>query len=333
MTRKERIIFYLIIATLSVIFMLRTTVAYSESETFVPQPALPSELEKVKKSANERDDGAKNSKNTQSPQTNREKGLFETNIVVYSLNEFDNLESLEDFSEYVKNDAILNDQVSLENVSKDNRYLLEATYKESAEKERQLIVFYVSAAIEGQDQAQKALEHNLFLYPDLLVKGELVPQNGKYDLAYGLNIHSNSDAFDINYDTKEIVYDAQREPFVYEIESGEDPYKSAIEERFPGQFKFESKTVAGKTQVTLSEIPLNESEKFQTREISSINNDGSLWSQIKSKVNNFFDQIQIKEKLINLGISDQNITIMTIVLAGVLVAIGIILIVRGIRRH
>ncbi|MCR8969820.1 hypothetical protein [Facklamia sp. 7083-14-GEN3] len=303
------------------------------SDPFIPRPALPSDLKKVDDSV-EIDEGAKSEEDSQEiSDPSEDQGLFETDIVIYPLNEFEDKQSLENFTEYIKNDSNLNSQVIIEDVSESNRFLLSARYHEKATEEGQLIVLYFPVNISDKDKAIDVLEKNLLYYPDLFKKGEITQQNDGYDLAFGLRVNVNTNSFGIDTEKQEIYYYDQRQPYRYELEFNDyDPYRQAIEERFPGEFNFESEDKDGKVIVTLSQLPLSDGQTNIQNSEEALPLVNDLFTQIKTNIDYYLTQTKIKEKLINLGISEDNVSIVTIGAAVVLLLLGIVLIIFGFRR-
>ncbi|MGF3112132.1 hypothetical protein [Facklamia sp. P9177] len=333
MQKKKSFFYCLLIGFLFSLYTCSNLMVEATSDPFIPRPALPSDLKKVEESTNSDDESSAGQNEQKASSNTVEEGLFETDIVVYPLNEFEDQESLENFADYVKNDSSLNDQIILEDVSEESRFLLSANYRDSAKEDGQLIVLYFPVNISDQSQAQEVLDKHLLYYPDLFEKGELTSQGDGYDLAFALKVNANADGFGIDTAKQEIEYYDQREPYQYELESnGDDPYRQAIEERFPGEFSFESVEENGKTLVTLRQLPLSERQASVESDDNGSNMAGNLFSQFNTKVDDYLTQINLKEKLMNLGISEDNVSIVTIGVAVVLFLLGIVLIVLGFRR-
>ena len=314
---------------------------------FVPRPALPSELDSVtstetvqttaeasQESSGEITDEAVTTSQEESTQESDNQNILDTDIVIYPLNEFDDKTVMDSFAKYVKDHPQLKNQIKLEDVSSDGRHLLEASYKETAKPENQLIVLYVAFGIEDKAEAQQALDKNLLLFPDMLVQGELAQQGDAYDLAFTVHPSFDPNTFEMDVTHNEVYYPGTRPDFKYELEVGEeDKRKQAIEERFPGMYKFESEENNGKEVVTVSQLPIEERQMSFLEETSNTGESSDFFDQVKSNVDQFMSDIKLKEKLMSLGISEDNVSVVTMGAAGALVLLGIILIIIGSRRR
>lgn len=57
------------------------------------------------------------------------------------------------------------------------------------------------------------------------------------------------------------------------------------------------------------------------------------FEKIQTNVDKYLTEIRLKEQLMSLGISEDNVSLVTIGIAGILILLGIILIIVGSRRR
>lgn len=213
MRLKKRWLAYLLLS----LFMVQSVAA---QDVFVPRPALPSELKSLNTSdedeqvitsqVEESEESLNENEETSNSTTEKAESIMATEIVLYPLNEFGDEESKNNFAKFVKEDEELMKQVVLKDVSTNDRYLLEASYSENASEKNQLIVLYVPLEIEDKAKAEQAVEHNLLLFPDLLVQGETVEQENSYDLAFTVRPPMDPNAFEVDLQNNEVYYTLER---------------------------------------------------------------------------------------------------------------------------
>ncbi|MBG9981270.1 hypothetical protein [Facklamia lactis] len=360
-----------IVVILSLLGVSMQSISGQEEESiYVPRPARPSELSSQTDESEETSEGevtdeergqqveeregsledteeeSKESEESEDPESrsNKEKrdesaGLFETPIVVYPVNEFSSKKDLKAFVEYLEIEKSTKDQFVTEDISTDERFLLNVSYSDTAKESGQPIVLYAPFEFESEAAAEEFIEHNLSIYPDLFFTGEpyLIEGDQKqlYDVAFGIRPHVNTIAFVNDREAKKIYYSEERSDYTYEIEIGEeDPYQEAIEKAFPGQFNFEQKKDGNVTKVTMKQIaenPEQETIKKKAEETKKERQSSGIFGKIKTASSNLMDKVKLKDRMVAVGIPQENVGIVGIGLVMSIILLVLLLIVLSRR--
>ena len=320
----------------------------STSTPFVPTPARPSDLrERNEEEGTEGDqqlelgmeDESQSGLTEVNPEIGQEEsgGLLSNDLILYSVNLFPNKEAREDLIDYIEEHELLQDQFVLEKLDDNDDFLLYVNYSEEATSHDVPILLYTDFNLSSSEEAEKILENNLLIYPDLFFSGEVVKtSNTSYDLVFG--IRNNVDAQALWYDEEKpvIYYESPRNEFTIEIdEDREELYRNAIGNAFPNQFEFTSssledgliKFTMNQRDLEVDDQSLNEGSETQTS--SSIQ--PSRFSRINTWFNRQMNRWDMSEKLADLNITESNITIVTYAMVGVIFLIGLFIIVIGRR--
>ena len=328
-----------------------TPVIKAQSDTaYVPRPAKPSELKQASQeqssfqegTSTEEESSIKSSVTSQQTQTvedtqNKTKEpLFENDVTIYTLNEFSSEKDLKDFKSYLDKQAAVKGQINLEDVSKEGRFLLAASYTDQADKETQAIILYLPFSYDSKAEAQSMIDEQLKIYPDLFFAGEVVENNGSFDVAFGIRSGVNTQAFSNDVADKKLFYNQLRTTYYYQYPEGqEDPYQSAIETAFPGQFDFKTKTESGQVKVEMSQLSMTSPQNAESSEnertksilqkvISFVQN---IWEMILKSFNQLVNSVSQSSLLTTLGLSESSAPYIVAGLLVGLVLIGLLLIV------
>lgn len=264
----------LLILLLLGLFPFSSVQAQEEGSTFIPRPAVPSDLTDLQ----EIEESAESSE-TQSTQSDLDSeessaeslpleaetfNFFDAPYLLFTTIQFQNQSELDDFLNLVKQDEEAENQFTFEQTKLENDVLLlKSNYTEQATPDGRKIVYYISVDFPTQAEADKLVERLTHLYPDLFFAGQAFPlENGTYDVILG--VRTNIDAQGIRYNSVDqtIDYDHQREPYTYTVPEGQpDAIQATITEEYPEAFEFEETELAdGSKQVTMS--PRTEENRF-----------------------------------------------------------------------
>ncbi|MGX7108960.1 hypothetical protein [Facklamia miroungae] len=197
--------------------------------------------------------------------------LFEGEFITFNANVFTNEEEADQFIDLIGKDEETKDRFEVEKeVIEDDFILVRVTYAEDVEEDGRYILLYVSSEFETEEEAEEYLDHQLLIYPDLFVAGEMIKVGETFDLVFGIRPGSETQAVTYDEETLEIQYEADRKEYTYTVKADEltgefiDEIQVAVEEAFPGEFIF-SQTDISETEreVTMTPLPKEDEEMLE----------------------------------------------------------------------
>lgn len=342
--RRSQINMKSILAIILLFALSYEYIPITEAAPYIPRPAIPSELEEVEevstsesqedgsvnKESNSQDTRRRNESDTSSHsgdiENNQDESssLLSTEAIVYSANAFDNDKDLANYRKYLEESPKTQHQFKVREDSE--KKILYVNYTDQAILEGQPILLFADTQLDNREQADTLMEDTLNIYPDLLVKGEIVEEGKKYNMVFAIR-PTVKETGDLWFDGEgnRVEYEGQRTAYTYEVKQGqEDKYRPAIERAFPGAFEFTSKKEGAVDKVTMT--PTTQSTQ---EEPALVERDLSLLDRLNMWFTNLFSNIDLRAFLDQLGIPEQHhlkvifaCVILLIVLAALIVVLG-----------
>lgn len=341
---RESFISCLLIFIITVCFF---SVQRVQATPFIPRPAVPSDLQSLEHSSEDNSENGSGENNdvqissmenfnssSSSENTltlDESKSLLDTNIVVYSANAFENLKDLNDYQDYIKNNKDLMNQLELK-VDLEKK-IIYANYTDQARIENHPILLYVENNSDNETDIKNFVDEMLHLYPDLLVRGEEVPNGRKFDSVFSINpLVKDTRKLWFNDQLKQIVYEGERNQFEYSYKKQDsDMYRPVIEKYFPGLFEFSSKEEGSSVKVRVKPIIQSENSEETASENNHVRRTRERSSTFLERVNlaitNFFDRIDLRSLLNKFHIKEEYHLIVIFGIVLFLILVGVMLFV------
>lgn len=186
--------------------------------------------------------------------------FLKDNFKVYTVYELSDPEDIEYLKSSIQEDNYTEDQYEVleENID-DGLVRLRYEYSDQASENKRPLFIYIDAMLQNQEQAQNFINQQLNLFPDILSGGDILEidnnERSRYDIALAIRVGAEAQKVLYNPQTKLIEYNAERQPYSYLVEEGqEDTIRKTIEEIFPDNFEFTEEETDEGTMVTMTPL-------------------------------------------------------------------------------
>lgn len=283
--------------------------AQEQSSTFIPQPALPSDLTGLKEieesSQPIREDSESDTSQSITVQQPPAEpfDFFDAPYLLFTTIQFQNQTEMDNFLDIVEQDEEAENQFVFDKeVTDDGTLLLKSNYTQEAKPEGRKIVYYISADFPTQAEADQLAERLTHLYPDLFFAGQAFSlDNGNFDVILGVRTTTDAQAIRYNPSNQTIDYAHQREPYTYIVPEGQsDAIQVTIKQEYPDAFDF-------------NEISLNDGSKQVT--MTPRTGQRQFGIDTLSRQENFLNWIS------NLPLTYNQIVIITLIIVVILLAL------------
>lgn len=201
--------------------------------------------------------------------------LIQGDYVCFNANIFKTEKEADEFIKLVEKDEAAKGNIrTMKEVIKKDFVLVRVFYEDNADHKKKWILFYVATQFKEQKEAEKYIEENLMIYPDVFFKGQVIKTDDKFNVVFGIRSTVNTQALTYKEDTLKIEYLYPRQEYKYKVKLNketmkfEDPIPEAVEKAFPGKFTFTSQALTpDEEEVTMT--PVKDSENQVTEETTT----------------------------------------------------------------
>lgn len=201
--------------------------------------------------------------------------LIQGDYVCFNANIFKTEKEADEFIKLIEKDEAAKGNIrTMKEVIKKDFVLVRVFYEDNADHKKKWILFYVATQFKDQKEAEKYIEENLLIYPDVFFKGQVIKTDGKFNVVFGIRSTINTQALTYKEDTLKIEYLYPRQEYKYKVKLNketmkfEDPIPEAVEKAFPGKFTFTSQALTpDEEEVTMT--PVKDSENQVTEETTT----------------------------------------------------------------